>query len=157
MPGYGILGPDQGTGLLPWSWAVERLTGSPNYWVATVWPGGRPQVMPVWGVWDGDALWFSSSLRSRRVRNLRADPRCVVTTQDPDEPVVLEGIAHIVTGTPELERFLALTNTKYGTDYGMELADPSVNATVRVAPTWAFGLTQQDFAGSPTRWTFRAG
>ena len=25
MPGYGLLGPDEGTGLLPWSWAEERL------------------------------------------------------------------------------------------------------------------------------------
>src|SRR5690606_27626478 len=24
MPGYGIVGPDEGSGLLPWSWAVER-------------------------------------------------------------------------------------------------------------------------------------
>jgi hypothetical protein len=25
MPGYGLLDATQGTGLLPWSWAVERL------------------------------------------------------------------------------------------------------------------------------------
>ena len=38
MPGYGTLGPDQGTGLLPWSWAEERLVRSHDYWVATTWP-----------------------------------------------------------------------------------------------------------------------
>ena len=27
MPGYGILDADRGKGLLPWSWAKERLTG----------------------------------------------------------------------------------------------------------------------------------
>jgi hypothetical protein len=26
-----------------------------------------------------------------------------------------------------------------------------------VAPTWAFGLIEADFPGSPTRWTFPAG
>ena len=52
MPGYGILGPDGGTGLLPWSWAEERLRDSRNYWLATVRPDGRPHVMPVWAVWD---------------------------------------------------------------------------------------------------------
>jgi hypothetical protein len=36
MPGYGLLGPDQGSGLLPWSWAEERLSASHDYWVATV-------------------------------------------------------------------------------------------------------------------------
>jgi hypothetical protein len=28
MPGYGIQGPDEGSGLLPWSWAEQRLTES---------------------------------------------------------------------------------------------------------------------------------
>ena len=36
MPGYGIAGPDQGSGLLDWSWAAGRLTAARNYWVATV-------------------------------------------------------------------------------------------------------------------------
>jgi len=51
MPGYGLLDAAQGAGLLPWSWAVERLQRSHDYWVATVRPDGRPHVMPVWGVW----------------------------------------------------------------------------------------------------------
>ena len=59
MPGYGIAGPTEGRGLLPWSWAEERLTRSHDYWVATVRADGRPHLMPVWGAWDGGALWFS--------------------------------------------------------------------------------------------------
>src|SRR5262249_26976380 len=45
MPGYGLLGPDEGTGLLPWPWAEERLTSSRNYWVVSLWPDGRPHAM----------------------------------------------------------------------------------------------------------------
>ena len=56
MPGYGIAGPREGSGLLPWSWAVQRLTASHDYWLATVCPDGRPHVMPVWGVWHGASL-----------------------------------------------------------------------------------------------------
>ena len=41
MPGYGILRPEEGTGLLPWSWADERLRRSHDFWLATVWPDGR--------------------------------------------------------------------------------------------------------------------
>src|ERR1700674_5664184 len=74
MPGYGLLDADQGTGLLPWSWAVERLTRSHDYWVATVRPGGRPHVMPVWGVWIDDALWFSSSRARARPATLPPTP-----------------------------------------------------------------------------------
>jgi pyridoxamine 5'-phosphate oxidase-like protein len=55
MPGYGTKSPTEGRGLLPWSWAEERLAQSHDYWVATVQPDGRPHLMPVWGVWDGDA------------------------------------------------------------------------------------------------------
>ncbi|HEV2086875.1 MAG TPA: pyridoxamine 5'-phosphate oxidase family protein, partial [Cryptosporangiaceae bacterium] len=91
MPGYGIA--EEPAGMLPWSWAEERLTSSTNYWLATVRPDGRPHVMPVWGVWADHAFLFSSSPGSRKVRNLRAEPRCVVTTQDPVRPVVLEGVA----------------------------------------------------------------
>jgi PPOX class probable F420-dependent enzyme len=157
MPGYGTVGPDEGSGLLPWSWALERLVSSKSYWLATVWPDGRPHAMPVWAVWDADHLWFSSSLGSRKIRNLRANPRCVVTTENPAEPVVLEGTAEFVTERPALERMLALENAKYGTDLGIEMFDPAVNATVRVRPRWAFGLATADFTGSPTRWTFDGG
>ena len=154
MPGYGVLPPNQGTGLIRWSWAEERLRESHDYWVATVWPDLRPHVMPVWGLWDGDAFWFSSSLGARKVRNLRANPRCVVTTDNARSPVIVEGVAAVVTESAHLERFLEGTNAKYETSYGMELMDPERNALVRVAPRWAFALRQEDFQGSPTRWVF---
>src|SRR6266487_2885480 len=108
MPGYGIVGPTEGSGLLPWSWAEERLTASRNYWVASSWPDGRPHAMPVWGVWDAGAFWFSSSRRSRKARNLDFYPRCVVTTENAVEPVVVEGLAEVVTDPAALARMLAL-------------------------------------------------
>src|SRR5690348_7591741 len=76
MPGYGIKGPSEGTGLLPWAWATERLASARNYWLSTTTPAGAPHAMPVWAVWLDDRLWFSSSLGSRKIRNLTADPRC---------------------------------------------------------------------------------
>jgi general stress protein 26 len=154
MPGYGTLGPDQGSGLLPWSWAEQRLLASRNYWVASRWPDGHPHAMPVWGVWHDGAFWFSSSRGSRKVRNLAADPRCVVTTENAVEPVVVEGLAEVVTDPGALATMLALENAKYHTNYGIELLDPAVNATIQVRPRWAFGLAEDDFTGSPTRWSF---
>ena len=154
MPGYGIAGPTEGSGLLPWSWADERLTKSHDYWVATVRTDGRPHLMPVWAVWDGGALWFSSSLGSSKARNLATDRRCSVATDNAWEPVVLEGFAQVVTDHDALARFIQLTNDKYETDYGIDFLDPAVNATFRVAPSWVFSLTEDDFTGSPTRWSF---
>jgi PPOX class probable F420-dependent enzyme len=157
MPGYGIRPAHEGTGLLPWSWAEERLRTSHNYWVVTLWPDGRPHAMPVWGIWDdGDRFWFSSSLRSRKARNIAGDPRCTVTTEDARNPVVLSGEGEIRTARDELMHVLALINAKYGSEYGEELMDPETNATIRVTPQWAFGLAETDFTGSPTRWSFPA-
>jgi len=152
MPGYGI---STGTeGLLPWSWAVDRIAAAHDYWVATTWPDGRPHVMPVWGLWHQEAIWFSSSGRSRKTRNLTRDPRCVVTTDDARNPVVIEGVAELVTDLATLAVILDLENLKYGTAYPMELFDPAVNACFRVRPVSAFGIADGHFADSPTRWTF---
>ena len=59
--------------------------------------------MPVWGVWDGGVVWFSSSNGARKSRNIAANPGCVVTTSDPNEPVVVEGLAERVP-TPRRSR-----------------------------------------------------
>jgi PPOX class probable F420-dependent enzyme len=154
MPGYGVRGPGEGTGLLPWAWAEARLGASRNYWVVTSWPDGRPHTMPVWGLWDAGAFWFSTGGRSRKARNLAADPRCVVTTEDALNPVVVEGAARITREAAEIARFLGLLNAKYGTGIGADFLDPDVNATVQVRPRRAFGLLHDDFTGSPTRWEF---
>jgi PPOX class probable F420-dependent enzyme len=152
MPGYGIQGPEEGAGLLPWSWAVERFTASHDYWVATVDPDGKPAVMPVWGGWIDDAVWFSSSRGSRRARNLGRDPRCTVTTDNALEPVVIEGTAALVTDREAVEAFTAATNVKYETEIPVEFfAD---NALFAVRPTVAYGLTEADFTGTPTKWQF---
>ena len=156
MPGYGLRDADQGTGLLPWSWALTRLTQSHDYWVATVWPDGRPHVVPVWGVWLDDALWFSSSLRARKARNLSLEPRCTVTTDDAHQPVVLDGVAGRVVDRDRIVAFARAVDGKYATDYGPDFYDPATNATFRVTPHSAFGLDDDDFSGSPTRWTFPA-
>lgn len=154
MPGYGVVPGDEGTGLLPWEWAERRLTSSRNYWVISLWPDGRPHAMPVWAVWDGRYLWFSSGGRSRKTRNLLADSRCVVAVEDATDPLVVEGSAEVVRENDALVAVLALVNAKYSTHYTMELMDPATNSTFRVRPGWAFGLVGDDFAGSPTRWIF---
>lgn len=154
MPGYGTLPADQGSGLLPWAWAVGQLHRSHDFWVSTVRPDGRPHTMPVWGVWEDDALWFSSALRSRKIRNIVAGSAVSVATQDPLNPVVVEGTAEIVTEEEALLRFIGAINAKYDTDYDVGFLDPATAASVRVRPTWAFGLLESDFSGSPTRWTF---
>jgi general stress protein 26 len=156
MPGYGILPADEGSGLLGWAEAERRLTVSHDYWCATVCPDRRPHVMPVWGIWDGGRLWFSSGLRSRKARNLAADPRCTLTTDDARDPVVLEGRAERVTDAERIAAFVETVNAKYDAGLTPDFQDPAVNGTFAVTPVRAFALSGADFAGSPTRWRFPA-
>jgi PPOX class probable F420-dependent enzyme len=138
---------------LPWSWAVERLAGSHDYWVATIDADAKPAVMPVWGGWIDDAVWFSSSPGSRRARNLARDPRCSVTTDNPLEPVVVEGAAERVTDNRDaVELFTTRCNQKYETEIPVEFFLD--NALFKVTPVVAYGLTEADFTGTPTKWVF---
>lgn len=154
MPGYGTLGPTEGTGLLPWSWAEERLVRSHDFWLATTRPDGRPHLMPVWGVWRDGALWFGCAVGSRKTLNLQANPTCSAATDNAQEPVVIEGQAMPITDMDELRASLAAENAKYGTQIGEEMIDLEHNTWFRLAPRWAFGLVEADFQGSPTRWVF---
>lgn len=152
MPGYGIAGELEGRGLLPWTWAEERLVQSHDYWLATIGPAGAPHVMPVWGVWRGDATWFSSSPQSRKARNLAADRRAVITTDNPLQPVVVEGLVERVRDDQAIESFTAWTNAKYHTDIAVAFFKD--NACFRLEPRRVFSLDESHFTESPTRWTF---
>jgi len=51
--------------------------------------------------------------------------------------------------------FVEVANAKYeGGYYSEEFLDPAANATVKLTPEWAFALRHDDFAGSPTKYTF---
>jgi nitroimidazol reductase NimA-like FMN-containing flavoprotein (pyridoxamine 5'-phosphate oxidase superfamily) len=149
MPDYPVeAGPD---GLLPWAWAVERLTASRHYWLATTWPDGRPHVSPLWGAWHEGALWLSCGGRSRKARNLGRDPRCTVTTANPEEPVILDGTAERLTTLADAETYAALARAKY--DAEQDAAFYAANALYRVTPRTVLGMAEAAFTTSPTRWT----
>jgi PPOX class probable F420-dependent enzyme len=159
MPSYGV--PTEPQGMLLWSFAEERLVTSHDYWLATVWPDGRPHVMPVWGAWFDDHLWFSTDQTSRKARNLRADPRCVATTDNALEPVVLDGVAGLVTDRSDVAKFTDAVRIKYAAEwledvYTVDFFDANLGggATYRVTPTSVFALKASEFTTSPTRWTF---
>lgn len=123
MPGYGILDANSGKGLLPWSWATERLMKAHTYWIATTRPDGRPHMMLVWGVWLDDMFCFSTGQQSRKARNLAMNPRCTVSVESGDEAVIVEGVAETVTEPALARRFAAAYGAKYQWDME-EFAEP---------------------------------
>lgn len=153
MPGYGTLPPEEGTGLLPWTWAQERLTAARNLWVVTLYPDGRPQLSAVWGTWHDGRIVFTCAPTSRKARNLAADPRISVSTEDASDPVVVEGTAAEASDAAVLRDCVATLNAKYPGDW-YELPTAAHSGYYLVTPVRAYGLRHGDFAGSPTRWTF---
>ena len=88
VPGYGI--PESSVGLLPWSWADERLGYATIYWIATADGHGAPHLIPIWGAWV-DGRWYVEGGPTRWQRNLRANPQLAVKVEFGKEVVILEG------------------------------------------------------------------
>jgi hypothetical protein len=149
MPGYGL---PQGTkGLLPWSWADQRLKRSHNYWIATARADGSPHLMIVWGLWLDGAFYFSSGAQSRKARNLAGNPHCVIGTERADEAVVLEGQAELV--NPE-DRLAILR--PYEKKYKFHMSAFGDEPVYRVRPRVVFGLAEKKTLNAATRWKFPA-
>jgi hypothetical protein len=153
MPGYGL--PRSAKGLLPWKWAEQRLRKSHNYWITTVKPDGAPHTMVVWGLWMEGVFLFSTGSKSRKARNLAANARCVVCTEDTHEAVIVEGVAETA-DVPTRREFLKKYDPKYHFDMsGMEADILSMKEPVfAVRPRVVFGLYEKKFVGSATRWRF---
>jgi len=154
-PDFPATSADATSGLKPWSWAVERLEKSHNYWIATSRPGGRAHLMLVWGIWWQDAFWFSTGPRTRKAKNIAADPHCVIGTEKADEAVILEGTAEEITDRAVWKQIVEVYNAKYGGDVGPML-ESSGGCIFRVQPHTAFGQDEHaaNFAESATRWNF---
>ena len=95
--------PDATSGLKPWSWALERLEKSHNYWISTARPDGRPHLMVVWGIWWEDAFWFSTGPHTRKAKNIESKPYCIIATEKADEAVILEGVVQEIKDRVGLE------------------------------------------------------
>lgn len=54
--------------------------------LATVAPDGRPQVNPVWFIWDGERVLLSVKADTAKFRNMRANPSVALSFSDPARP-----------------------------------------------------------------------
>jgi general stress protein 26 len=149
MPDYGIKDSKSGKGLLEWKWAEQRLTKARNYFLTTVRPDGRPHVMPIWGLWIGNAFYFSTGKTSIKARNLASNPNCVLCPGDADEAVIVEGNAAKTTSRTILKKFKTAYLKKYDWDVS-SMTEPLYVLRPRVV----FGQIEETYTESATRWTF---
>lgn len=148
MPGYGL--PADNKGLLPWKWAEQRLTKSHNYWISTVRPDGRPHTMVIWGLWLANVFYFSTGRESRKSRNLKANPNCVVCNELAHEAVIVEGVAREVRDAALRKRFFRLYERKYDFDMSPYQREP----IWAVRPVKAFAFDEKLTLNRATRWRF---
>ena len=158
MPGYGV--PDDIDGVLPWSWAEERLVRCRNYWVVTASAQARPHAMPVWGVWlaDQERFVFSSAPGARKARNLAENPLASLAIDDTVECVVVEGTVADAAGTDVGAAAIDAYVTKYAEPDGRAtLAEfIGINALWVLVPDRAFAVIEreEDFGPKATKWTW---
>jgi PPOX class probable F420-dependent enzyme len=75
--------------------------------LATVLPDGSPHSVPLWVGVEGDKIAFMTRPWSRKVQNLRQDPRVALSLASPDDPytpVVIRGrVVEWLEGEPAWE------------------------------------------------------
>jgi hypothetical protein len=157
-PGYGF--PEGKKGLLPWSWAEQRLKKSHNYWITTITtttakPDSSPHTMVVWALWQDGRLLFSTGSNSRKARNLAKNKNCVVCTEHAQEAVIVEGIAEIAELAAR-RKFLPAYEKKYKFDMGKMKDDilSMKEPVFAVRPRVVFALWEKHFQSKSTRWKF---
>ena len=147
-PGYGIVGTEDGKGLLPWVWVARHMSPCRTFWVATIHASEpRPHVMPVWRVWLDDAFYFSTGRKSRKGQNLAVNPACTVVNDDGEEAVIVEGRADEMKDAIVLERVAMAYKKKYKMD-PRGMGEP----IFMVRPSKVFGFVEKSFPKSATRW-----
>ena len=97
---------------IPWTRAREALAGSRGpgaaFFLGTVGPDATPHAAGIGAVWADGTLWFVTGPRTRKARNLAANPACTISCQLPGIDVVLEGRAERATDVGTIERLAAV-------------------------------------------------
>ena len=144
-------GPDEPFEPDHWERIEGLLRESPNYWVSTVRPDGRPHAAPVWGVWLASEVWFSTSPDSVKAHNLAAQPAAVIHLESGDDVVILEGRCEAVSREHELiPAFVADYKAKYG--FKVNVRNP-FTPIYRFHPERASTWIEPNFPRSNARWT----
>jgi hypothetical protein len=155
-----------GAAPIPWSRALKQLeAGAPggSYWLATTKPDGRPHLAAVGALWVDGKIYFTSSSRTRKGRNLAAKPDCVCSVSLTGIDLVFEGTAIRITDRPTLLRLAkryadqgwpaSVSRDAFTAEYSAPSAGPPPWNLYRLRPAIAFGVATAAPFGA-TRWSF---
>jgi nitroimidazol reductase NimA-like FMN-containing flavoprotein (pyridoxamine 5'-phosphate oxidase superfamily) len=91
----------------------------------------QPHVVPVWFLWDGEALWISAFSSTRKVKLLMRNPRTAILIE-PDhahpsslQAILIQGKVEIISQPPEFVRNRSVEiYTHYMGEAGAQGAEP---------------------------------
>ncbi len=120
----------------------ERLRREPIIWLSTVRPDGRPHIVPVWFLWDGEKILIFSQPNTRKIRNLRQNLNAMLALDDTnagEDVVMFEGKAELL-NDPTVNTTLPAFATKYASllrDMGWtaEIMAEDYSQAIRITPT----------------------
>ncbi|GAA3238499.1 MULTISPECIES: PPOX class F420-dependent oxidoreductase [Nonomuraea] len=105
--------------------------------LATIGPDGAPNVNPVWTIWDGEYLRFTTTTDRRKYRNVVENPQVAVSINDPEKPyryVEIRGVVERVDPDPSGDFFDVLAN-RYGLEYERPVGDAERRVVIVMKPT----------------------
>jgi hypothetical protein len=101
-----------GSATLEWSRVHDLLAAMPpepgTYFLGTIGPDGRPHAAGVGAVWSDGDFYIVSGPKSRKSRDLAANPACTLAVSLRGMDLTFEGDATRVVDAPTLERIAAL-------------------------------------------------
>lgn len=114
---------------------AERLATDQIAWLGTVRPDGRPHLVPIWFLWEGERVLFFTK-EDQKVRNLRVNPRATLALDDTrggGDVVILEAAAELL-AEPSAEVLPPAHVEKYAAGIaGLEMTPESMTAEYRLA------------------------
>jgi PPOX class probable F420-dependent enzyme len=132
----------------------EALERDAVVWVGTTRPDGAPHLVPLWFVWDGDAVLVFSKPGAQKVRNIRADPRVMLAVGRPEASFDVELVEAIAELPPPGDRLPESFVAKYeqavrDTGIGFDRFRNDYAQPIRIRPTRWLGWGGMRTAGAP--------
>jgi hypothetical protein len=135
---------------------IGRLGSQRTVWLVTIGSDGAPHVAPVWCAVARDTLCVFSYSPSAKARNLAADARATMHTEDGEDVLIVHGRLTDI-GTPAgAEDVVAAFTRKYDDPDDIAFlpgVDPAVDVLFALEPQRALAWRLADFDGSQERWT----
>jgi len=104
---------------LPWDFVEDKLTQAVHYWLCTIYPDGRPHVVPKWAVMIEGKIYFDGSPDTRHAKNIRANPSVAIHLESGADAVIGEGVTSIINNPPQdLRKKVAEAYTQKYADLG---------------------------------------